>query len=125
MAGNTKETVAVGWHTCFVVMLAKTGSPTRAVPLIVGIFQTTMTAHTGDEVDAVLRGGGVAEVYHTAECSSAAVAGITAAVDIRIIQVGFVETGSPVKILRRRYVGTGLPEAGVTLGAPTRVIDGV
>jgi hypothetical protein len=31
--------------------------------------------------------------------------------------VGVVETGSPVKVLRHRYVGAALPEAGVTLGA--------
>jgi hypothetical protein len=124
MAGNTEFTVAVGRHICFVVMLAQTGSPTRAVPLSVGIFHTTMTAHTGDEVDAVLRVGGAAEVYHIGVvCISAAVADITA-VEIRFFGVGVVETGFPVMILRRRYVGTGLPEAGVTLGAPTRVIDG-
>jgi hypothetical protein len=104
-------------------MLAQTGSPSRAVPLVVGIFQATVAAHTGDEVDTVLRRTGTAEIYHVAECSCAAVAGITVAADIRIIQVGFVETGSPIKTLCDRNVGAALSETGVTLGAPTRVID--
>jgi len=38
MAVNAKKTVAVGRRTGFVVMLAQTGSPTRALPQIVGIF---------------------------------------------------------------------------------------
>jgi hypothetical protein len=38
MAVNAEKTVAVGGRTCFVVMLAQTGSPSRARPEIVGIF---------------------------------------------------------------------------------------
>jgi len=38
MAVNAKKTIAVGWCTCFVVMLAQTGSPTRARPEIIGVF---------------------------------------------------------------------------------------
>jgi hypothetical protein len=38
MAGDAEETVAVGRRTGFVVMLAQTGSPTRARPETVGIF---------------------------------------------------------------------------------------
>jgi hypothetical protein len=125
MAVDAIKTVAVGRRTCFVVMLAQTGSPTRAIPQIVGIFQTAMTPHTRNEVDTVHGNGGTTEVYHSAGRPSAAVAGITAGANIRIIQVGVVETGSPVKILRRRYVRAALPEAGVTLGALPLVVDGV
>jgi hypothetical protein len=38
MAVSAKKTVAIGWRTCFVVMLAQTGSPSRARPETVGIF---------------------------------------------------------------------------------------
>jgi hypothetical protein len=84
-----------------------------------------MTPHTANEVDTVHSGAGAIEVYHSLECSSAAVAMITGAADIRIIQVGVVETGSPVKVLRHRYVRAALPEAGVTLGALSLSADSV
>jgi hypothetical protein len=76
-----------------------------------------MTPHTGNEVDTILSRTGAAEVHLHLECSSAAMAVITAGANIRVIQVGVVETGSPVKVLRHRNVGAALPEAGVTLGA--------
>jgi hypothetical protein len=38
MAVDAKKTLAVGWRTGFVVMLAQTGSPSRARPETVGIF---------------------------------------------------------------------------------------
>jgi hypothetical protein len=38
MAVDAKKTIAVGWRTCFVVMLAQTGSPSRTRPKTVGIF---------------------------------------------------------------------------------------
>jgi hypothetical protein len=125
MAANTKKPVAVGWHIGFVVMLAQTGSPSRAGPETVGVFQPAMTPHTRNGVDAVLGVAGTAEVDHSLECSSAAMTVVTAGADIRVIQVGVVESGSPVKILRRRYVGTGLPEAGVTLSALSHRTDRV
>jgi hypothetical protein len=84
-----------------------------------------MTSHTGDEIDAVHRVGRTAEVYHSLECSIAAVTVVTAGANIRVIQVGIVETDSPIKILRRRYVGAALPEAGVTLGALSHSADSV
>jgi hypothetical protein len=117
MASNTKKTVAVGGRTSFVVMLAQAGSPSRARPETVGVFQTAMTPHTGNEIDTILSRTGAAEVYLPLKCSSTAMAVVTAGADIRVIQVGGVETGPPVKILRRRYVGAALPETGVTLGA--------
>jgi hypothetical protein len=125
MAVSAKKTVAVGWRTCFVVMLAQTGSPSRTRSQIVGVFQTAVTPRTGNEVGTVHSSAGTAEVYHSLECPNAAVAIITAAANIRIIQVGVVETGSPVEVLRRRYVGAALPEAGVTLGALSHSADSV
>jgi hypothetical protein len=44
---------------------------------------------------------------------------VTAAVNIRIIQVGDVETGIPVNALSRRRVALVILEAGVALGAPS------
>jgi hypothetical protein len=125
MAVDAEKTVAVGGRTCFVVMLAQSGSPSRARPESVGIFQTAMTPHTGNEVDTVLCGTGTAEVYQSAGRPNTAVAVITGAANIRVIQVGVVETGSPVKILRHRYVRAALPEAGVTLGALSHSADSV
>jgi hypothetical protein len=125
MAGNTKKTVAVSWRAGFVVMLAKAGSPARAGPETVGVFQTAMAAHTGDEIDIVLGRTGTAEVYHPLEGSSAAMTGVTAGVNIRVVQVGIVETDSPGKALSRRYVVAVFPEGGVTLGALSLFVDGV
>jgi hypothetical protein len=108
-------------------MLAQTGSPTRAntTPQIVGIFQTTMTAHTGDGVDAVLCRAGTAEVYRSGvPCFSAVVAVSTGAADIRISRVSNVKSISPVKVLSCRYVVVvRLLEGGMTLGALTLVTD--
>jgi len=125
MAVDAKKTIAVGRCTGFVVMLAQTGSPTRAGPETVGVFQTAVTPHAGDGVDTVLGVGGTADVDHSLEGSSAAMTVVTAGVDIRVIQVGGVETGSPVETLCHRYIGTGLPETGVTLGALSHRTDRV
>jgi hypothetical protein len=38
MTVKAKKAAAVGWHTCSVVMLAETGSPSRTRPETVGIF---------------------------------------------------------------------------------------
>ena len=51
-----KKAVAVSRHTRVDVMLAQTGSPTGAIPQIVGIFQTAVTTHAGNGIDAVLGG---------------------------------------------------------------------
>jgi hypothetical protein len=101
MAGNTIKTVAVGGRTGFVVMLPQTGSPSRARPETVVVFQTAMTAHASDEVDTILSRTGAAEVHLPPGCSNAAVASITARVNIRVIQVGIMETDSPGIALSR------------------------
>jgi hypothetical protein len=124
MAGNTIKTVAVGGRTCFVVMLAQAGSPSRARPETVGVFQTAMTAHASDEVDTILSRTGAAEVHLPLGCSNAVMTVFTARVNIRIFQVAVVETDSPGKSLSRRFVGAVL-EAGVTLGALPLVVDRV
>ena len=124
---NAKKTAAVGRCTRFIVMLAQAGSPPRARPRSVGIFYTAMTPHTGNGVDTVLSGVGTADVYLIAGCSRAVVTvdatGPTSCVgDIHIIRVGIVETDSPGKALSRRRVAVVIPEAGVTLGAPSLVV---
>jgi hypothetical protein len=52
--------------------------------------------------------------------------GVTAGgLNIRIIQMGVVETGIPVDALSRRRVVVVIPEAGVTLRAPSDVVRSV
>ncbi len=65
MAVSANKTQAVGWRTCLHVMLAQTGSPSRARPISVGIIYTAMTPHTGNEVRTVHSGVGLAELYHS------------------------------------------------------------
>jgi hypothetical protein len=128
MTVTANKKIAVGWRTCIRVMLAQTGSPSRPKrPESVGIFYTAMTAHTGNGVDTVLSGVGTADVYLIAGCSRAVVTvdatGPTTCVgDIHINRVGIVETDSPGKALSRRRVAVVIPEAGVTLGAPSLVV---
>jgi hypothetical protein len=126
MAINAKKTEAVGRCTRFMVMLAQTGSPPRARPRSVGIFYTAMTPHTGNGVNAVLSDVGTADVYPITGCSSAVVAVLTGrAFNIRIVQVGFVEMGSPNKALSHRRVAVAFAEAGVAVGAPSLVVRSV
>jgi hypothetical protein len=123
MAMNAKKAEAVGRRTCFIVMLAQTGSPSRARSIRVGIVYTAMTPHTGNSVNAVLSDVGTADVYRITGCSSAVVAVLTGrAFNIRIVQVGFVEMGSPNKALSHRRVAVAFAEAGVALGAPSLVV---
>jgi len=126
MAVVAKITRAIGWHTCFHVMLAQTGSPSRARGRqdTVGIVETAMTPHAGNVVDIVLSVAGAAEVYRSTGCSSAVVTGATAA-KTQIIHVGIVETGSPGMALSRRRVAAVIPEAGVALGALSLVVRSV
>jgi hypothetical protein len=58
-----------------------------------------MTPHAGDGVGAVLGVAGTAEVDQSLEGSRAAMTIVAAGTDIRVIQMGVVETGSPVEIL--------------------------
>jgi hypothetical protein len=106
------------------VVLAQTGSPSVAIgPETVGICETAMAPRTGDGVNTVFSVAGTAEVYlSNKRYSSAAVAVVTAAVNIRIIQVGVVETGIPRNALSRRLVFLVIPEAGVALGAPPQFV---
>jgi hypothetical protein len=85
-----------------------------------------MTPHTGNGVNTVLGDGGTADVYPITGCSSAAVAIVTAsALNIRIVQVGFVEMASPDIALSHRRVAVAFAEAGVALGAPSLVVRSV
>jgi hypothetical protein len=118
-------TTYAGRFASAVMMLAQTRSPSRAVHWRnrVSIIETAVTPHTGNRVDAVLGVAGAAEVYLSNEpYISAAVAVVTAAANIRIIQVSDVETGSPGKALRRRHVALVILEAGVTLSAPSPLV---
>jgi hypothetical protein len=125
MTGSAKKTVAVSRRTRVDVMLAQTGSPPRASPQIVFIFQAAVTPHTGNGVDAILSGGRTAEVYRPTLGSSAAVTVVTAAFDIRIAQMGCVEAVPPGPALGHRGVVVVVPEAGVTLGAASLVVRSV
>jgi hypothetical protein len=124
MAVVAKITRAVGWHTCFHVMLAQTGSPSRARGRqdTVGIFYAAMTPHTGNGVSTVCSGVGNAEMCHSDGCPLAAVTVVTASANSRIIQVGIVQALSPGIALSRRYVAFVIPEAGVALAAPSHVV---
>jgi hypothetical protein len=124
-------TTYAGRFAGIVMMLAQTGSPSRAVTWrdAVGIFQTAVTPHTGNRVNAVLGVAGTAEIYLSVKrCISAVVAVVTAAVDIRINRMGVVETGVPGKgvsqrALSHRHVGVVILEAGVALGAPSPIVS--
>ncbi len=122
MTINAIKAEAVGRCTCFIVMLAQTGSPPRAWPRSVGIFYTAVAPHTGNEVRTVRSGVGNAEVCHSDGCSFAAVTVVATAANSRIIQVGVVETLSPGMALSRRHVAFVIPEAGVTLAAASHVV---
>jgi hypothetical protein len=106
-----------------VVMLAQAGSPSWAEPQSVGIFQASVTSHTGNEVDTVLGSRRTEDVYPIAGCSGAVVTVAAGTADIGIVQVGSVEAGSPSKSLSHRHVVVVPPEAGVTLGALPLVVD--
>jgi hypothetical protein len=107
-----------------VVMLAQTGSPSRAVRGRdrVGIFRPAVTPHTGNGVDTVLGGAGAAEVYRIARYSSAVVTVATVAANIHIIQVDLVEMACPdMAPLSLRRIGA-LAEGAVALGALPLVV---
>jgi hypothetical protein len=85
-----------------------------------------MTPHTGNGVNTVLGDVGTADVYPITGCSSAVVTGVTtSALNIRIVQVGFVKMGSPDIALSRRRVAVAFAEAGVALGALSLVVRSV
>jgi hypothetical protein len=109
-----------------VMVLAQTGSPSVAKgPETVGIFETAVAPRTGNGVNTVLSVAGTAEVYRSlgnGGCIDATVTVVTAAANIRIIQVGVVETDSPVNALSVRVVVTVIPESGVALAAPSHVV---
>jgi len=125
VAVHAVETVAIGWRAGFVVMLAQAGSPTRSRSETVGIFQTAVTSHTRDGIDAVLGVARTAEVDHPAGCSRTAMTVVTGGLDIRISQVNVVEIGSPIESLGGRYVRGALVEGGVALGALPHSADRV
>jgi hypothetical protein len=110
----------------FVMMLTQTGSPSRAVHwrFTVGIRETAVTPHTGNRVRTVLGVTGTTEVYLSKETDvGTAVAVVTAAADVRIAQVGVVETASPAKVaLSHRDVAFVIPEASVALSAPSPLV---
>jgi hypothetical protein len=85
-----------------------------------------MTPHTGNGVNAVLGDVGAADVHSIAGCSSAVMAVVTAsALNIRIVQVGFVEMASPDIALSRGRVAVAFAETGVALGALSLVVRSV
>jgi hypothetical protein len=128
MAGTAKKTTAVGWHTCIRVMLAQTGAPSRAVTWrdTVGIAQTAVTPHTGNGVFTVLTDCRTADVHPITGGSSAVVTGVTAsALNIRIIQVDFVEIVRPDNALSHRRVAGAFAETGVALGALPLIVRSI
>jgi hypothetical protein len=125
VAVDAEKTIAVSRYTRRVVMLAQTGTPSRTQPDTVGVLQAAVAPHAGNEVDAVHRRGGTAEVDLPLERPIAAMAVVAIVPNIGVVEVGVVETDPPVEILRRRYVGAALPEAGMALSAPPLVVDRV
>ena len=92
---------------------------------LIGIFQSTVTAHAADEIHTISRSAGAVNSDLIARCADSTVTIAATRGYVGIVQMGSMQAGSPLNTLCVREIIVRFSEAQMTRGTFARGSDAI